>query len=677
MGFLLFYLTLVHTPFYGNAQYLDSLPDGFITGKWINKSLNIRIVPLNTKTWRNLNSFNITSKQNNEIINRQLSLTPAYNWPAITDSFSIQSTSYKLNFESDERITEVLPFGEIGNPLSYTHDEIEDIRYLFNFLACNQAFSIAQLNGLGFTDAQKDAKPNKEYYISALQNITPLIIREGVLPGPLKPPIPTYSINDKQILFEWPSLPFFYHYFGFQLERSFDGKKYTVLNNGPIINYHSSEKTGGFRSYFSFQDTLNHGRTMYYRLRGLDYFGAISDPGDPLIIRLPKIIPAPLLTSFNIQSNNLQLYWEFDPKYEKDITSFSIWESDSVQGIDKKRIKTNVDKIARTTIISNQSANTKFYFIEIIRPDAPGKFSFPIMVVKTDSEPPASPSDLYASMNEKGVVYVNWKPNLEPDLLGYRLFRSVDSLAEFALIEDTLLKNNLFEDSISLNTLTKKIYYRIAALDQNYNISTLSPIVGVQIVDTIRPSQPVFYHYTPLHTGILLKWYPSFSIDVKNNFLYKRRKEKLSDWELVKTTAANAPSDTIIDLNVTPGVTYEYTLSAIDYAGNVSLPSKPLEAKPLFPAFLPTIELFNGKYNTEKAQIQLEWQYNESGILEYWIYKNVKNEPLSLFKQVSSAVYNYEDSDVIINKEYTYFIKAVHENGRESKLSKPILVICN
>lgn len=660
-----------------NAQYLDSLPNGFITGKWKNKSLNIRVVPLNALTWKDLNSYTVTFKVGNNLINRSLALTPRRTWPISRDSFSILTTSYKLNFDSDEMIISELPKDENGNVFSYTHTEIEAIRYLFNFLACNQDFSVAQLNGLGFVEIISETKPTIEYSIQSPRLILPLLIKDGILPPALKPPVPVYSISEQQILFEWPALPFFYQYYGFQLERSFDGKKYSLLNTGPIVNFHTGEKGSGFRSYFSFQDTLNHGKTMYYRLKGLDYFGGQSEAGDPLIIRMPKIIPAPLLTDFNLKVNTLQLNWELDTEYENDITGFNIWVADSVNGSDKKLLKSNVNKKARTVHLVSDAVNTQFYFIEAIRPDAPGKFSFPIMVSKSDSEPPSPPGQLFASMNDKGIVDISWSLSPEPDILGYRLFRSVDSLAEFALLSDTLLKNNFYTDTIALNTLTTRIFYRVAAVDQNYNLSKLSGIIGIQIFDTLRPSQPVFYQYTPLVSGILLKWYPSFSNDVRHTMLHKRHLDSASEWELIKTTPAMFSSDSIIDQNVKPGMLYEYSLTAVDHAGNQSLPSRPLVAKPLIPPFLPVIEIFKGEYNKEKDLVQLQWEYMESDILEYWIYKNKKEEAPSLFKQLSAALYQYEDKDILSNKEYTYYIKAIHQDGRESKLSKAVVIATN
>lgn len=675
--FIFFICFVIMTPRYSKAQFLDSMPDGFITAKWINKSVSIRIVPLNTKTWRNGSSYSVTAKMENELQNNSLSLSAPDAWPKVTDSFSIAATSYKLNFDPDERVMETFPKDENGNRLSYTHDEIEDIRYFFNYLACNQDFSVAQLNGLGFIDHQKKSSDNIEYSIPSFQNILPLNIKNGILPVSMKPPVPLYTISDHQILFEWPALPYFYQYYGFQLEKSVDGKKFTQLNNGPIINFHSGQNRVGFRSYFSYQDTLHHGKTIYYRLKGLDYFGGQSYPGDPLIIRIPRIIPSPVITGYNVELNRLQLNWDFDSRYERDITSFSIWCSDSVNGANKKLLKTNLAKKQRTQILSNTDEGTKFYFIEIIRPDAPGTFSFPIMVVKSDAIPPAIPSDLEATINDKGIVELAWSPNKENDILGYRLFRSVDSLAEFALLTDTILTKNSFTDTLTLNTLTKRIFYRVAALDQNYNFSKLSEIISIAIFDTIKPSQPVFYQYTPLISGVLLKWYPSFSNDVRYTILYKRPFDSSATWEIIKTTPAMQAADSILDQNVKPGLRYEYSLTAVDYAGNLSLPARPLVAKPLIPPFLPAIEIFKGEYNKEKSMVQLSWQYTEPDIWEYWIYKNKRDESPSLFRQVSAAVNAYGDQDILSNTEYRYYIKAKHKNGRESKQSKGVVVITN
>lgn len=649
------------------AQTLDSLSKVLILSKIKNKQLYIRVVPLQASTWRSLNPSTLLIQDGNNIKSVPLAIHTKEDWSEII-KIEPGLGSYQLNFASDQELINELPKDDNGKTYDYTPEEIENLRYIFNFFACNTTMPIAIKNGLGYIEANNPPRGNSILKLidAKLDTIEAnFIVKESFQ----KPPKPTYNLSEHQIIFEWPALPFFYQYYAFDLEKSYDGKKYNLINESPITNFYTGEKKFGFRSYFSFQDTLNEGATVYYRLKGIDYFGDKSIPGDPVVINIPgKIIP-PLITKSTFEKGGVTLTWDFLKKYESDITSFSIYTSDSVNGEKKKLVWASIQKSARSIFIPNFTPQTAFVFIECIGANAPGTFSFPYMMVAYDSIAPAMPFTPTGLMNEKGEVNLLWRENSEKDILGYRVFRSVDSIAEYSQITIEPIKGNQFKDTIYLNTLSKNVYYKIAAVDNNYNQSELSPTAIVGIYDTVPPSSPSFYFYLPGENQVTLKWYNSESPDVKFTHLYRRTMDNPVDWQLIKATSASNPVDSIIDPNLIGGKMYEYNLIAEDMAGNRSKMSRTMAAKPLYSVFLPPITDFQVLYESDKKQININWKYSESGIIEYWIYKQKNNEPLTLFSQMAATENMYIDYSVEGGNTYTYMIKAVHSSGRESKKS--------
>ncbi|MBK8723817.1 MAG: hypothetical protein IPL95_16675 [Saprospiraceae bacterium] len=83
-------------------------------------------------------------------------------------------------------------------------------------------------------------------------------------------------------------------------------------------------------------------------------------------------------------------------------------------------------------------------------------------------------------------------------------------------------KTNIFYDSISLQTHTEEIYYRISAVDFRSNYSEYSDVLELKKPDKVPPSPPTFYDFKFRKNKIQLAWYPSDAKDVVAYLLYKK-----------------------------------------------------------------------------------------------------------------------------------------------------------
>jgi hypothetical protein len=101
--------------------------------------------------------------------------------------------------------------------------------------------------------------------------------------------------------------------------------------------------------------------------------------------------------------------------------------------------------------------------------------------VEPDTEPPAIPRGV-KSITRDGEVIIEWYPNGERDLAGYKIWRSSDD-DEFELLTQVSDRTDQYIDRDVQNGVT--YFYAVSALDFDGNESDLSPEL---VTDTPRPS---------------------------------------------------------------------------------------------------------------------------------------------------------------------------------------------
>jgi hypothetical protein len=104
------------------------------------------------------------------------------------------------------------------------------------------------------------------------------------------------------------------------------------------------------------------------------------------------------------------------------------------------------------------------------REDVLGRFN-------VDTVPPATPASITARFRE-GAVQLAWAANVEPDLAGYRVYRSDSALTGFALVATTEMP--MYRDSAE-----RMVFYRVAAVDRAGNESAPSASVALPVLASV------------------------------------------------------------------------------------------------------------------------------------------------------------------------------------------------
>lgn len=191
--------------------------------------------------------------------------------------------------------------------------------------------------------------------------------------------------------------------------------------------------------------------------------------------------------------------------------------------------------------------------------------------------------------------------------------------------------------------------------------------------DTSAPTAPTAVHTTAVtSSSVALAWTASSDVnDPATAITY----QVLRNGVVVGTTAAGATSFT--DTGVLASTTYNYTVKALDPAGNVSGASAPLAVTTSVPSGDTTPPSVPANVHTTavtQASVALAWNASTdnvggSGMARYRIYKDG-----TFLAAVTAPAVAYTDNAVSANHTYSYTVSAVDQAGNESAQSTPLSV---
>jgi fibronectin type 3 domain-containing protein len=286
-----------------------------------------------------------------------------------------------------------------------------------------------------------------------------------------------------------------------------------------------------------------------------------------------------------------------------------------------------------------------------------------------DDTPPKKPIRLSGKIDTSGVVNVHWKLGPEPDLLGYLVYYANAPDHVFTPVSEDFLADSTFADSVSLRTLTKKIYYRVVAFDKNRNPSPPSDILELKKPDKLPPVPAVFSDFRVTDSTVYMNWAPSTSSDLVSQVLYRR--EKGSEW-LEYGKFDNKTKD-FVDKEVKKQTWYEYSLVSVDDAGLQSEKSFPLNVRVYDSGIRQNIENFTAIIAPDGKTVQLSWKYPKRNDLRFILYRSFNNSGLLTYRALSPGESSFTDLSVR-QGAYEYALKAVYVDGGESLLTKPIKI---
>ena len=459
-------------------------------------------------------------------------------------------------------------------------------------------------------------------------------------------------------------------YWGFMAQRKeMPGGAWEWISDRILINsFHESEDPS-LRAYYKLADSLPRNETLYgFRWVGVDFFGDAGPPGDSAVCAgFERLTSGAEYVEYQVvQDSFVKIFWRIDSLMWPKVRSIDLALAvDSIQG-------------HYSVIKADISRDSNFVFIKLPDPIGYYKFitqpywgdpisSLSIPIERLDHLPPAIPSTLTGKIDSLGRVELNWQKNTEADLWGYRIYYANNLTDEFSLLNHEPTWKNQYLDTVDINNLTPKIYYKILALDRRGNYSAFSEILEIVKPDTIAPA-------TPLIKGLrqyknksiaLIRMSGSSSEDV---YVYRlmRTNGKDSIYQ-VYMTYSSLPADTIVvDTTVAYADTYHYLLSAEDYSHNTSY-SEPFSISIIEDGIRPSYPVENAVLDTVRHQVIINWKRPLRSKEKFILYKSIHGGTYSRAATIDLIDGQYVDKDIPIDFDVKYKVKTLYSDGTYSK----------
>lgn len=467
---------------------------------------------------------------------------------------------------------------------------------------------------------------------------------------------------------------------GFYIERSEEGKAFTALNSLPFISSppdssvikQDSSKAKLFsmlQAQHIYMDSLPQNyKNYYYRIRGINAFAELSDYSGIITLSGRDMTPPVAVNILNpkfISDRKIKVQWKKDV-IEKDCKGYYVTRAKNINGPYETLNKELLSPSTSEYTDNNAYAHGGNYYIVVAADTANNiSSSTPAMGLVPDNTPPAMPTGLKGKIEKNGLVYLAWDANKDEDIRGYKVYfaNAPDHVFTQITSEPDSLSN--FVDSITLKTLTKNIWYKIAAVDYNNNHSEFSAPVKLKKQDIVPPAPPVATNIIVNSKSAEMDWIQSSSDDAVSYIVYRKQENNN------RTVVANFKhtpsihSFHFIDTTAKPNILYFYTAETIDEDSLHSPESIPVNVKIHKVVERPAIATLKAVYNSKLKMVKLNWQYNDKADYFFIVYRAEGNEAWQSLQSLNKDILEFNDLKADQGKTYRYAIRAIYkdENG--------------
>lgn len=255
----------------------------------------------------------------------------------------------------------------------------------------------------------------------------------------------------------------------------------TLIASFPVTETDFAKKT---LNYFDTLQFAGQNVRLRYAVRFVNSTGSKAAFSNFLQLEpTGKVAGYPTLSRPELSENRILLIWQ-SPEFNIDgskpanILGYNVYRA--------SRLEKTAKLINQTPVTENKFADESFdfgieyqYFIRSVSLGTnaeliESKESNIVELLPKDTFPPSPPTaiTIAASLNAISIFFV---PNLEKDVVGYKVYRS-NNKVNWQLLNDKLLEKNTYQDNII--EAGKTYYYYLTAVDRFANESEKSEIVS-------------------------------------------------------------------------------------------------------------------------------------------------------------------------------------------------------
>lgn len=273
-------------------------------------------------------------------------------------------------------------------------------------------------------------------------------------------------------------------------------------------------------------------------------------------------------------------------------------------------------------------------------------------------------------------MYLAWPPSSTAGVIGYHLYRSTaTTLGIGERINPALLSAPSYVDTVALDGSQ---YGYVATAVNQWNLESLpGTVVTVIVADQVAPRPPTQFSASLNGSQIQLRWRANEEADLAGYNVYRSNRLPVDKTKGPINGATLLAMPSYLDTIVLDGQTYYYSFTAVDQAGNESLPS--IETQ------MPTIDLVvpaaptGLKITLQGKTALVQWQANqEADITGYRLYRSaalpVDLAVAPLHSEPVLTTLHYDDHTIQQGNLYYYVLVAVDMSQNRSAPSAAIVL---
>ena len=573
---------------------------------------------------------------------------------------SLKAAKWQLGEDFDKFQMLLYPFSLVKDPVKrlQMYEQEENRLSALVFLSTFRQ-DVAQSIGLMYKDRSAKVNTYYQYTVTAYKDNKKQFSKTTLLKTTKRKLFPIKDLRAHKyswgVAFTWSN---FEKYDKYNLYRS-DTKEqpFKKINKAPIVvqTHKNPDGSVGTSPYFyTDKNVTKDGKYVYY-VKGLDSFGEESSRSNMVFGKLlvSKLPLPPVRPKTRFQKGHVIVKW-YDI-VNKNIKGYNIYRGFTYENVDTKL---NKKPLTKNTFIDNsaQEGVSYFYALSIVSKEGfESKKSLVSMIAPLDTLVPTCPTKLKAKIKQ-GEVILTWGASTDENLAGYKVFVSMDKNAkEWKMLTFEPIKTTYYSDKKSKALSRHHYYYKVKAVDANYNESKFSNIVKTKLPDVTIPKEPVIKKALAYPNKIILEWNAVEVYDLAHYNVYKykgKKLNKLNKKPLIKLTQ-------FIDKTPNQGKNI-YIITAVDSSGNESLKKTPITitGKDNTP-----VSITNFKTKREKNALLLSFKVKEKDYNGFEVYRKAGIEDryynISGFQKGKT----YKDNSVDNKINYFYKIKAYDKRG--------------
>lgn len=392
-----------------------------------------------------------------------------------------------------------------------------------------------------------------------------------------------------------------------------------------------------------------------------------------------SVLPRPTVISTRGELRKIRIILQPDPPYT--YSAYQLLSAESPDGIFTTHTAPVANDHAPIILEDNNLLDGKSYAYTVIGITEKGLANVPAPpFTVTTSGAPKPLDSLQATGNTLRAIRLLWPPSQDPNVTGYRLYRSTAPDEPFEKIADIdNREQQTYIDygagrhdnygSLADDTL---YYYTIRTTNRLGVESKAAPVISARTKGA--PLPPTEVRAIERQPGrIPLSWSPGEDPDIKGYAILRSEngREPFQQIDFVRGRETQEYTDSgSWNSSLNNNFTYFYKLRSINVLDMASTDSTIVSAATkAAPAAVQSIRVTNNQFR----KVGLEWQSNpENDISSYTIFRGQTGDDLDKIATVPAPETSYVDSGLRDGTTYWYQVRAIDSDQLKGKFFPPV-----